>query len=297
MKSFAGTFHQNKQGDWVKCITEGGKPCSRHSGGEHIRGADLEEALENLHADDGFGMDDDTTTTTHEREKPVITRIVYDPDDSYEKRMTDFRNEVTNVFPDFKETDISHIGGSNEDWYAMDTKSQMSIIDYTGSLYKRITARLLRGRKKVAKIDATIDSIHQGIQKCRTHEDMFVFRNILVNGSLRSVEERQYYDALEHGEDTIIRTNFTSTSASIGFSGHTGRRNNTDYVIRVPKGTPAVYIGGHSHYSGEYELLIDKDTKYRIAGICERGDIERNHSGQERWKGAAPIIMLEVVNE
>lgn len=63
MKKFAGTFHQNNQGDWVKCITDGGKPCSRHASGEHIKGANLEEALEALHEDDDFGLSDSIPST------------------------------------------------------------------------------------------------------------------------------------------------------------------------------------------------------------------------------------------
>lgn len=47
---FAGTWHKTKDGGLAKCMTEEGRPCSKHADGEHITADDLESAYESMYA-------------------------------------------------------------------------------------------------------------------------------------------------------------------------------------------------------------------------------------------------------
>ena len=56
---------------------------------------------------------------------------------------------------------------------------------------------------------------------------------------------------------------FTSTSpdASGGFS------DSIEYIIKVPKGSEAMYVAPISHYESEQELLINRGARYKVQDV------------------------------
>ena len=129
---------------------------------------------------------------------------------------------------------------------------------------------------------------------------MVVYRTRFMSGnSGRSREEMACYEALNDGDGMMVRTNFNSTSidcdnAGIG-NGLSGLpvECRTQYVIKVPKGTPGMYVNDYSYHRDEYEFLMDRGMRYRVVGIYERG-VLYDGDGHESWD-VPPIIALEVV--
>lgn len=61
------------------------------------------------------------------------------------------------------------------------------------------------------------------------------------NDRERDAEELLMYDAIEHGDGTVVKTNFNSTTTrpdaiGVGAVGGNAKSNDTAYVIRIPKG-------------------------------------------------------------
>ena len=373
MRKFAGTFHRNAHGDWVKCMTEGGMPCSRHAGGEHIAGADLESALATLHEDDDFGMsavaDDDgglpqTLGDAHASSMGHASAgfkhglgdvkpsggMIDDPPDKKpapkkkvvlkktKKSAVASKHEVSSVkhqepvgaidghhpiditgrpeyhydpsanihsvadalFPGVEKSydiEVKLARQSNTAWKKITVDERASILDFTGSGYEAINGNLI-GKKSVALVDAEIDDIHHGLSESKTKQDMIVYRRryMTSDNSSRSGEERAYYQALADHDGLLGKPNFSSTTvapAAINLD-HT-RANDTVYVIKVPKGTPAIYLGDKAPFS-EHEFLLDKGLTYKVVGVYERGRLEKDSIGNESWvEGKAPVIALEII--
>ena len=435
MKKFAGTFHQNVGGDWVKCITEGGKPCSLHAGGEHIKGADLETALAAMHEDDDFGMsavvDNDgvippTLSQPHAHphdgnmghaatdfkhdlgsptpsggtidepgEKPapkkkkvalkktgkpaVVSKhevssvedshydpssIVVDPvkhqeqleamieeekhyyhtswekphkaakgiseyktlkarEHHFQELMGDIDSRhpinitsrpeyhydtsatihsvADTLFPGVEKSyDIEKklARQSTAAWKKITATEQVDIKNFTGSSFGTINGNLI-GKKSVAEVDTAIDNIHHGLSKSKTKQDMILYRRRYMSSDKgsRSGEEKAYYQALANNDGMMSKPNFSSTTvvpSAVGLD-HT-KANDTVYVIKVPKGTPGMYLGNKSLYKSEHEFLLDKGLTYKVVGVYERGKLGKNSSGDESWTtGKAPIIALEII--
>lgn len=296
MRAFAGTFHRNRRGDWVKCVTEGGKPCSRHSGGEHIRGADLEEALENLHAnDDVHGLQKNGTLIHHVSSDTTVESL------------------AQQIFPDTPSAiDISHelLDDAERAFNAMTDTQVQSVSDYTDSMFttanKYLNTNVDTGRKTMDaqtysevygdyhSLEGYVDNLHEAIGKSEAPRDMLVYRSRFMGSmSSRSKEEESYYDAIEYGDDSIVRANFNSTSADADNDVSNGAddASRTQYIIKVPAGTNGLYIRDHSYHPDENEYLIDRGYRYRIVGIYERGTLD----AEEGTWDIAPIIALEIM--
>lgn len=282
MRTFAGTFHRNGRGDWVKCMTEGGKPCSRHAGGEHISGRSLEEALSN---------NDHTTVMGMSVQPDIMQRI---------PRQWGITQVAACAFHDYDDSWARQrriISASEAQWVALSEDEQQAITDYTGSSFKSMTRRIVHGRGAASRIDERIRVLHHALRSCAASEDIYAYRRWIpwIGVDQRSDEERMFYDAVSRGDDGMVKRNFTSTSLSSNYVSDNGcvdGSNETSYVIKVRKGTPGLYVGGHSPYGNESEMLLDGGMGFHIVGIYERGILV--HDGDhERWSGGAPVIALE----
>ena len=302
MRKFAGTFHLSVSGDWVKCITEGGRPCSLHAGGEHIAGADLETALAALHEDDDFGMSalvDDAQSCSHD----VIHHDEYATLASVASRFFPGVPSSGDIIEDL-------VSDFHEVWASTPTSFHESIRDYTASMYEDMNHYLMMDDEHKKAYDAVfqeLDSIsldqkvsdmHEGISAASTSRDMLVYRCRYSAGiplSSRSGEEKACYDALDNG-GVFMKSNFGSTTTNYENMSSTWDLEDdaTRYVIKVPKGSKGLYIDTVSQNRGEREFILDSNTKYRVVGIMERGSIPSD-SKSGNWD-KAPIIALEVVN-
>ena len=295
MRTFAGTFHRNRHGDWVKCMTEGGRPCSRHAGGGHIAGADLEAALATLHEDDAVGMS--LAPIDHVR---------------CSVKASDIAGEVfpDTVSGDAMTHDLLEMMKASVD--SMDPVDFEAMVEYTDSMFSTTTRYLSGDGVDSSKsmddetrlavygdyhdLDGFVGAVHRAVSGCEAPHDMVVYRTRFMSGaSGRSREEMACYEALNDGDGMMVRTNFNSTSidcdnAAIG-NGLSGLpvEGRTQYVIKVPKGTRGAYLEPYSYHGDEHEFLIDKGYSYKVVGIYERGTLDDGD-----WD-YAPIIALEIV--
>jgi len=101
--------------------------------------------------------------------------------------------------------------------------------------------------------------------------------------------------------DTITRRGYTSTSLNremaagfVAFSAVRGETTPVLYRIRAPKGMPAAYLDAwNKSGTGEFELLLGRNTRWRIAGD-EQTTISR------RWATgttASPVTFRQVTLE
>jgi hypothetical protein len=287
MRAFAGTFHRNRQGDWVKCITEGGKPCSRHCGGEHVKGADLEEALASYY-------DSRAPHGLHVGTDAIIHHVDASQDVADIARL---------AFPDtpLSDDDTALSDSADEAWNAMTPDERNAVLDYTDAMYKPVTEYLCNpDAAKDARLDEYVDTLHSALDRNSLSSDGIVFRRRFAGRDglgERDIEERSCYDAVRD-DGVTTKPNFSSTTTrpyAIGVGSHDDdHANATSYVIKVPKGTNGMYVNNYSYHRDEYEFLLNDHTRYRVVGIYERGTLHTDEEGRESWD-VPPIIALEAL--
>jgi G:T/U-mismatch repair DNA glycosylase len=206
------------------------------------------------------------------------------------------------IFPDVQETSSikAHLEQqSAETWEKMTKDERKAIHSYTGNHYSSMNSRLMNGTSSdfvdMEELDKSINDMEEGLKKSVTDEDMLVYRCRFMNKhDGRSLEETAYYDAVSHGDGSLTRANFCSTTLSpsaetIGYEGF-----DNAYVIKVPKGTHGFYVNERSYHESEDEFILDKGLKYKVVGIYERSELQTNEYGVQKWF-KAPIIALEIV--
>lgn len=132
----------------------------------------------------------------------------------------------------------------------------------------------LRGLSKNTPFSDEIKNATSALKKAKLPEEVITRRGSDYN----------MLDSLGFGQATksnkskfigkqVIDKGFTSTSPSPsgGFSG------NIEYIIKVPKGSQAMYVGSISRYSGEQELLIQRGAQFKIEEIefNSYGDVKK----------------------
>jgi hypothetical protein len=185
-----------------------------------------------------------------------------------------------------------------EAWKKMNGDQMNALMSYTGSSYQKINEHLigkLKHYNDMKSLEQSITNMHEGLEKSVTDQDMLVYRRrFMGSSSYRSSEELTFYDAVDHGDGTLTRANFCSTTiAPDGIGVGTSSGNDTAYIIKVPKGTNGIYIKNHSYHDIEKEFILDKGLKYKVMGIYERGTL-KTYGDNKSWT-KPPIIALEIL--
>lgn len=119
-----------------------------------------------------------------------------------------------------------------------------------------------------------IDWCTEALRKAKLPEDVIVRRGSDYN----MLKELGSYEMTEQNKNRVIGglirdKGFMSTSPSPngGFSG------NIEYVIKVPKGSQAMYVANISAYESEQELLINRGGKFMIEDVefNQWGDVKK----------------------
>lgn len=163
-----------------------------------------------------------------------------------------------------------------ENWHKSMPEAQRNALQtYTSSGYLRINGSL-RGVIKAKDADKeNIANIDKALKKSPLKEDTVVFRNMdedALKDLLGSDQKRWTGQAYSD-------KGYTSTSIKPrgGFEG-------IPMEIRVPKGTPAGYLGNlpGGSFTSEQEMLLGRGLKFRILKVKD---------------GRKPTIISEVINE
>lgn len=150
-----------------------------------------------------------------------------------------------------------------DDWVKLITPSEKNGVQvYTGSAYRNMN-RYLRGQSSITSYADEIKQCTAALKKASLPDEVITRR-----GSDYNMLEELGINITESNKDKFIGSivtekGFLSTSPSPdgGFTG------DIEYVIRVPKGSQAMYVDTISRHQGEQELLINRGGKYIIDDV------------------------------
>ena len=143
---------------------------------------------------------------------------------------------------------------------------------YFVSGYDEINRFLSGEPKQNTKLEEKIKNMDSAIAKYNLEDDIIVYRGT----------DRKYYEDLNEG-DIIQEKVYYSTSLSqeVAEQFVIDRKNPSEGIlveIKVPKGSNVLYIGNNAAFESEQEMLIARNTKYKVL------EIERDR------------IILEIIN-
>lgn len=163
-----------------------------------------------------------------------------------------------------------------DDWIAALTKTQKSaVVSYTGSAYEAMNNYLrTNGTRDVSdRTKSLIKQCQAALKKASLPEETIVRR-----GSSYNMLRELGVNVTETNKDKLIGgivqdLGFMSTSPDP----HGGFSSGIEYVIKVPKGSQAMYVAPISNYHSERELLINCGGKYIIDDVefDSYGDVKR----------------------
>ena len=171
-----------------------------------------------------------------------------------------------------------------DDWLrAISSAERNGVEVYTGSAYIDMN-KYLRGQRSSTRYTDEIKQATAALRKASLPEEVIVRR-----GSDYNMLGELGIDISEANKDKMIGAivtdkGFMSTSPSSygGFSG------DIEYVVKVPKGSQAMYVDTISRHHGEKELLINRGGKYIIKDVefNSHGDVKKIYMALKNLKGS-----------
>lgn len=162
-----------------------------------------------------------------------------------------------------RDQDVNEFERWTEDWLATITDDERrGVRKYTGSAYESMN-KYLRGRSSRTDYKKEIMDATAALAKSNLPKDTIVRRGSSHN-MLKDLGVSYSPDDLSKVIGEVLQDNgFTSTSpdASGGFS------DSIEYIIKVPKGSEAMYVAPISHYKNEQELLINRGARYKVQDV------------------------------
>lgn len=177
---------------------------------------------------------------------------------------------VTEVFDKSAWLDILHkndlktMQGWCSDWEMLITSEERYGVEvYTGSAYRDMN-KYLRGISKSTSYSDEIKYAKSALKKASLPEDTVVRRGSDF-GSLKAILKTDKGSEIVSNKDKFIGAvvqdkGFMSTSPDP----YGGFNDDITYVIKVPKGTDAMYVAPISRHSSENELLLNAGTKFIV---------------------------------
>lgn len=170
-----------------------------------------------------------------------------------------------------------------DDWLrAISSAERNGVEVYTGSAYINMN-EYLRGQRSSTRYAEEIKQATAALKKASLPEEVIVRR-----GSDYNMLRELGVDISEANKDKLIGAivtdkGFMSTSPASGggFSG------DIEYVVKVPKGSQAMYVDTISRHRGEEELLINRGGKYIIEDVefDSYGDVKKIYMTLKNLKG------------
>ena len=169
------------------------------------------------------------------------------------------------------------------DWLKEISREERNGVEtYTGSAYISMN-EYLRGQRAVTSYADEIKQATEALKKASLPEEVIVRR-----GSGYNMLRELGIDISEANKDKMIGSlvtdkGFVSTSPSPSGGFDTG----IEYIIKVPKGSQAMYVDTISRHRGEEELLINRGGKYIIEDVefDSYGDVKKIYMTLKNLKG------------
>jgi hypothetical protein len=139
---------------------------------------------------------------------------------------------------------------------------------YTSSAYKSINKDLRSGNLKNAKYKYDIEQATKGLEKCLLAEDTQVFRGMGGIDALSAwtgipvnqLSNKSVQDSLVGSR--LVEKGFMSTGI-VSDAAWSGIR----LEVYLPKGTKAMYVDPISHYRGEREIVVQRNSTFEVKEV------------------------------
>lgn len=164
-------------------------------------------------------------------------------------------------YDSIQQNDLRLMNQWTDDWLkTINANERYGVEKYTSNAFTDMN-KYLRGQSSTTRYEKEIEFARSALAKAKLPQDTIVrrgsgysaLRNLNL-GELTPQNKSNFIGAV------MVDNGFVSTSpaAGGGFSG------SVEYVIKVPKGSQAMYIDSISYFRGEQELLINAGGKYMI---------------------------------
>ena len=183
------------------------------------------------------------------------TKIAKKADDAF---------DAAKWYESVKSNDMQKMNGWTDDWLQQISNSEKgAVTTYTSNAYREING-YLRGTRSSTSYESVIADCKSALSKAKLPQDTVVRRgsdyNMLKDLGVGNISPQNKNNVI----GAIVQDKgFTSTSPSP----HGGFSGDIEYVIKVPKGSQAMYVDSISRFSGEQELLINCDSKYVVEDV------------------------------
>ena len=170
-----------------------------------------------------------------------------------------------------------------DDWLKVISSAERNGVEaYTGSAYTNMN-EYLRGQAATTRYAKEIKQATAALKKASLPEEVIVRR-----GSDYNMLRELGVDISEANKDKLVGAivtdkGFMSTSPAFGggFSG------DIEYVVKIPKGSQAMYVDTISKHRGEQELLVNRGGKYIIEDVefSSYGNVRKIYMTLKNLKG------------
>lgn len=163
-----------------------------------------------------------------------------------------------------KSNDTNLMNAWTDDWLKLITSEEKSgVVTYTSNAYNNMNS-YLRGLRSETSYSDEIKACQSALAKASLPEETIVRRgsdyNMLDGIGFKGIvpeDKSSVIGAIVEDKGFVS----TSPASSGGFSG------SIEYVIKVPKGSQAMYVDSISKYQGEQEILINCGGKYKVEDV------------------------------
>ena len=173
-----------------------------------------------------------------------------------------------------RKNDVRAMDDWTNEWLkTISSTERAGVVKYTGNAYDNMN-QYLRGQRPTTRYEDEIKACQSALLKANLPRDTITRRGSNYN----MLNELGVGPVTPETKEKVIGgivqdKGFVSTSPAPrgGFSG------DIEYVIRVPKGSQAMYVDSISRFQGEQELLINCGGKFIIEDVefNSYGDTER----------------------
>lgn len=182
------------------------------------------------------------------------------------------------------QNDLSEMENWCDDWLKVATKKEKNaVVTYTGSAYRDMNS-YLRGINSSTRYEDEIKAAISGLNKASIPKDIIARRGSSFNSLKRLLDADAGSEIIANQEKYIGMVIQDKGFMSASPSPHGGFSEAIEYVIKVPKGTDAMYVASISQHSSEQELLLNAGTKFIVE------DFELNSTGKRIAKVFIKVI-------
>lgn len=211
----------------------------------------------------------------------LITKVITKTDDVVSAAKTskavskvDDVFDTTKWYESVKGNNVKAMNSWTDDWLqGISQAEKEGVYRYTSNAYRDMNG-YLRGFQPSTKYPKEIEACKSALQKASLPQDVITRRGSDYNmldslgvGKITPESKGNFIGAI------VEDKGFASTSPSPkgGFSG------DIEYIIKVPKGSQAMYVDSISRFQGEEELLINCGSKFMVEDVefDSYGDVKK----------------------